>query len=149
MPTIAITNVVGFDELQRQLNALGLSIRTDQFIFAVMRAATPGIRRIFRRNLVAAIRNKTTRRTGRLLRVRMRTRYFRAGNRIVIRPQFPSTAYTTRTGKTGQYGYVVNHYRRFIEEAITQTQNSPELSRIISEAAVKVLTTRYPLFQRG
>ena len=149
MPGVAISNIVGFEELVKQLNRFGYDIQIGNFVWLVMRRATPEFRKLYRREIVKAIRSRTTRRTGKLLRVRIRTRSLRSQGAIILSADFPSTRFTTRRGGQGQYGFIVNHYTRFLEEANLRTRTSPQLNRIITNAALDVVTTRFPVFQRG
>lgn len=87
-----------------------------------MAAARTQARRIFRKELKRAITARYRRRTGNLLRVRVRGSGRHTG--IYLKEDFPRTEYRTQLGrgleggsKNGQYAYVLNNKTRFVEVA--------------------------------
>lgn len=105
------------------------------------RALTRSVRdvtRLYKRTLQDVISERTTRRTGRLLRVRIRARRNRSRGEIRLVPDFPATSYRTPPGrgrggasKIGQYAFVLNHRREFIQEANRRINNDPQLVEIL------------------
>lgn len=96
------------------------------------------VRRLLVMHLKNTIRERTTRRTGRLLSVKVQSIRLMSGLEIVLQPNFPRTQYSTPPGrgrpgrsKDGQYAFVVNHRKRFIQEAIHRFRNDPALIEIL------------------
>ena len=78
---------------------------------------------IYRKEMSRAIRSRTHRREGKLLKFKVKGRS--RGFAVSLSEEFTSTAYHTRKGKTGQYAYVVNGgipQRQFIAEAQQRTR---------------------------
>lgn len=93
-----------------------------------------------------AIDEKTQRRTGALRAVRRKVVSVRGGRRVDVFPTWPRTAYRTPPGrgrrnasKVGQYAFVVNHHRGFIQLAQENLRNSPRARRIIQRHAAFIL----------
>lgn len=96
------------------------------------------ISRLLARNIQREIDDRTRRRTGSLRRVTIKTIRDRRNGIIRFRPQFLRTAYRTPPGrgrpgasKIGQYAFVVNHSKQFIQAAISRTEGSAELYAIL------------------
>lgn len=104
----------------------------------ILTHAARDISRLFARHIQAVIDERTTRDTGNLRRVKVKIIRLRNQGTIRFLPQFPHTAYKTPFGrgrrgasKIGQYAFVVNHNKRFIQEAIVRTENDPQLLAIL------------------
>ena len=97
------------------------------------------VRRLLVMHLKNSIRERTTQRTGRLVSVRvMRVRRGVSRDELVLLPTFPRTQYVTQPGrgrprasKVGQYAFVVNSRRQFIQEAFYRFRNDPALISIL------------------
>lgn len=100
--------------------ALGLAARNRRRAIAASCAdARKAARRVHRQNLRDEIRATTRRRTGNLLRARVRGTGRGCNIRIV--ENFPATAFSTPRGRRGQYAYVLNSSRHFIPQARART----------------------------
>lgn len=108
----------------------------------VIGRASADLRRLYLRHLKATIRERTTRRTGNLLKAKaQRIRGHNiARDTLVIEATFPKTQYSTPAGrgrpgssKSGQYAFVVNSHRRFIEEANSRFVRDPQVEVILEK----------------
>ena len=127
MTTITIT-VDGIEEVKR---ALGDRIEEIQDAASdAIRRSLPEIARecedAIRRHILAT----TNIRTGTLLRS-VRVNFQRNGQAIVFIPDFPGTMYRTRRARTGQYAYVLNSRRRFIQRGFQEVTRRRIISTII------------------
>ena len=86
-----------------------------------MRIATPQLQKAYREELQAAVRKRTTRRTGRLEDVRVRAHINVTRGSVRLTPDFPRTAFSEQRGagnrsgrvKRGQYAFVLDKSRNF------------------------------------
>ena len=142
MPVSVSINTQDFERFARGFGILGS--RFDRIIARAVARARRDITSLFVRHLKMEIKNRTRRRTGRLLRVKVS--FFRKGAELDLSPQFPATRYLTPRGrgrpsasKRGQYAFVVNHRKRFIQRAILDTSRDPQLRTILNKHIQYVL----------
>ena len=93
----------------------------------------------YKRQLRLAIDQTTNKDTG-TLRKSPKIDRRRRGTEVRLRPTFPTTAYTTRNGKVGQYAFVVNHTRKFIELAGSRMGNNAKVADILGQNIVRAIT---------
>ena len=108
--------------------------------------ARSDLSRLYVRHLKRSIRGSVRRRTGALLRLRI-LRQQSGRFTIEFLPTFPQTAYFTarnkgRRGasKQGQYAFVLNSSRLFIEGANHDFINDPEAKRIIAKHLAYIIS---------
>lgn len=125
-------------ELVRLRTALGqggvnrLAVRT-------IARANRDLQTLYRKKLRIAIRQTTRRRTGALLKLRSKSRL--RANSIDLLPNFPFTKYNTprsrgrpNASKQGQYAFVVNRRKQFIQLADKLlTEDRPAIHRILGK----------------
>lgn len=135
MPRIVRPNVriVG---LQEVLEARGPEVY-NRIVSRALGRASRELRALYLRELKTAIRERTRRRTGRLLRARVLRESGRR-TKFEFLPDFPFTAYQTpllrgrrNASKKGQYAFVVNSSRNFIEAADSNVASSEKLESIL------------------
>jgi len=125
--------------IRRAIRAIERNRREiERLQWRVVTRAANDIRRLFIRHLKTEINLATTRRTGRLLRVRVKVIRDRPNQTLRFLPDFPQTGYRTPPGrgrggasKIGQYAFVVNSSKMFIQRAVRRTENDPELRAIL------------------
>ena len=109
--------------------------------------ARPELDALYEQHLREAIDKRTTRRTGLLGRSPVvRSFAVSAGKRVIMRARFPATAYRTPSGrgrpgasKVGQWAFVTNHRRRFIQLANNRMRRDPRVRQIFSTHAAAAL----------
>ena len=107
----------------------------ERSIWRATTRAQRDIARLYVRHLKQAIRETTIRRTGSLLSVKTRVHRYRPRLELRINPDFPKTFYRTEGSRPrqGQYAFVVNSHRHFIEMATRRTQADPEVQAIFNK----------------
>ena len=132
-------------ELERTARSFGiLERRFGTITRRILGRAARDLRALFQRHLKEQIRATTRRRTGKLLRARVKSN--RRGDTLTLAPDFPATRYVTPAGrgrpgasKIGQYAFVVNHNRDFIRRAGAAMRRDPEFAKIINRHANYIL----------
>lgn len=123
---------IELDENWRAYERLFDAKEFERLIWRTMTRASRDVSRLFVRHLKIQIRAATTRRTGRLLAVKTKVTRRRADALVRIAPDFPRTAYVSRRSR-GQYAFVVNARRQFIERAVQNTQRDPQLRALLNK----------------
>jgi len=134
---------VKFEGVNRTLAALNYTGEQLQRVrYRVIARARRDVIRLFIRILKQEINFSTTRQTGALLGVKVSSRSNRSAGRILLTPDFPRTRYQTPLGrgrrdasKQGQYAFVVNARKEFIQRAIRRMENSGEVQQILIKHA--------------
>jgi len=121
----------------------GVEEAFERIIEAIVRAirqvpklAGPDLAMLMRTHHQEVIRETFTRRDGHLERVRVRRRARRGY--VDLTTDYPRTAYLTppnrgrpRASKQGQYAFVLNHQRRWIQRANRAFRRDPRIAEII------------------
>ena len=131
--------------IQRLARALQAFVRRAAVEIGIR--ARPELDALYRQHLVESIEKRTTRRTGMLANAPVvRSFAVRAGRRVILRARFPATAYNTPSGrgrpdssKVGQWAFVVNHNRRFIQLANNRMRRDPRVRQIFQVHAAAAL----------
>lgn len=102
--------------------------------------AARDVSRLYARTIQSEIDRTTIRRTGRLRAVKVRIARDRRNGLIRFVPQFPRTMYNTPFGrgrrgasKMGQYAFVLNRRKQFIQQATRRVQQSAALDAILEK----------------
>ncbi|MYJ74461.1 MAG: hypothetical protein F4089_04870 [Gammaproteobacteria bacterium] len=126
--------------IERAIRAIRATQAQQRLIpWRVVTRARRDIIRLYRQVLREEIEITTTRRTGDLSRnIKIASRTLRQRREIILRSQYPRTAYATpvnrgRRGasKRGQYAFVVNSRVNFIGRANRRMENHPQLRAIL------------------
>lgn len=132
-------DITGIEGVQSALSTL--ASRALEKVDEGLANAVVKLKPIYARIIQQQIRRRTRARTGTLVNsVNVYGR--RIGQRYwVLGADFPATAYTTKTGRTGQYAFVVNARRGFLEAANNSAQLKREIARVVNLEVRKSLET--------
>lgn len=133
MPRIVFTTG---DQVERHLQR-----SLQRILVRTLARSQRDLARLYKRHLQAEIDRATVRRTGALRAVRIKTFKTPGVQRSrTLAPTFPRTAYRTPAGrgrpgasKSGQYAFVLNHRRAFIQAAIARFQRDPAVSQVLTK----------------
>ncbi|MDE0489313.1 MAG: hypothetical protein OXI07_09000 [Gammaproteobacteria bacterium] len=121
------------------LNTLSDPRQVNRIIWRAMTRAQTEIGREYTKTLRQNIRARTVRRTGSLLRSKIKKGRDRGTRTVSILPDFPRTAYVTAPGrgrrgasKQGQYAFVLEASKHFIADTTREWQESPRLQAIFN-----------------
>lgn len=108
---------------------------------SAIRTSGPAIARIELDHLRAHIDQTTRRRTGRLYGgATVRVRNVKQG--ILLTQDFPTTHYTTRSGRSGQYAFILNNSRMFIQNSIRAMLADPQVTKVLQANFTRYIRAR-------
>lgn len=139
---MAVTITFSRRELSAFERSFGQALRklnSPDFTRRVARYVSSALRRSMRANMVRAIESRTVRRSG-TLRNSPKVNVFTSRRGVRASTTFPATAYQSpRRRRPGQYAFIVNHSRAFIEQALLYTYRDPRLDQAFKRAARRAL----------